>query len=136
MNRAMRITALALQLVLLSTVMFGCGTYRTCRLPLSSASAPSVFLEVASAARGMGLEVAEFESAVHVRLDEVTWAHFAVQVEEVNLVIRLDDDTGSEAERTARFDRARERAEVIWRKAVLVARGAHPVDCSQDANAP
>jgi hypothetical protein len=104
---------------LLVALVVGCGSFRTYRLPVGVANARATFPAIKYVARSMGLQVAECEDAVHVRLDETAWVYYSIQNDEYNLVLHIDDDL-SESGRETKFSDIKIRAEEIWNVAVEI----------------
>jgi hypothetical protein len=114
---------------LLLVFAIGCGSFRTYRLPVGVANARATFPAIKYMARSMGLEVAESEDAVHVRLDETAWVYYSIQNDEYDMVLHIDDDlSGPECE--AKFKEVKKRAEEIWNAAVEIKGTAPPPACA------
>jgi hypothetical protein len=105
----------------LSLVFLGCGaSFKSYRLPISAYSAPGTFPAIVKVASSQGLEVARFDTAVHVRLDEATWAYYTIEINEYNLVIQVDSDKVPEPEQAAHFEKAKQKADQIWAQALAL----------------
>ena len=107
----------------------GCGSFLTYRLPVGVANAQATFPAIKYVARNMGLQVAEFEDAIHVRLDETAWVYYSIQNDEYNMVLHIDDDLG-ETERETKFSDVKLRAEEIWNAAMEIKGVAPPPSCA------
>ena len=104
---------------LLLVLMIGCGSFKTYRLPVGVANARATFPAIKYVAQSMGLQVAEFEDAMHVRLDETAWVYYSIQNDEYNMVLHIDNDL-SESGRETKFSDVKTRAEEIWNAAMEV----------------
>ncbi len=107
----------------------GCGSFRTYRLPVGVANARATFPAIKYVAQSMGLQVAEFEDAVHVRLDETAWVYYSIQNDEYNMVLHIDNDL-SESGRETKFSDVKTRAEEIWNAAMEIEGIAPPPSCA------
>ena len=107
----------------------GCGAFMTYRLPVGVANARATFPAIKYVARSMGLQVAEFEDAVHVRLDETAWVYYSVQNDEYTMVLHIDNDLG-ESGRETKFSDVKLRAEEIWNAAMEIKGVAPPPSCA------
>lgn len=104
----------------LSLVFLDCGAsrFKSYRLPISVYSAPATFPAIVKAASSHGLEVVRFDTAVHVRLDEATWAYYTIEINEYNLVIQVDNDMVPEPRQPAHFEASKHKADQIWTQAL------------------
>ena len=107
----------------------GCGSFKTYRLPVGVANARATFPAIKYVAQSMGLQVAEFEDAVHVRLDETAWVYYSIQNDEYNMVLHIDNDL-SESGRETKFSDVKMRAEEIWNAAIEIKGVAPPPSCA------
>lgn len=114
---------------LLLMLAIGCGSFKTYRLPVGVANARATFPAIKYVAQNMGLQVAEFEDAVHVRLDETAWVYYSIQNDEYNMVLHIDDDL-SESGRETKFSDVKLRAEEIWNAAVEIKGTMPPPACA------
>jgi hypothetical protein len=114
---------------LLLALAVGCGSFMTYRLPVGVANARATFPAIKYVAQSMGLQVAEFEDAVHVRLDETAWVYYSVQNDEYAMVLHIDDDL-SESGRETKFSDVKLRAEEIWNAAMEIKGAAPPPSCA------
>jgi hypothetical protein len=110
---------------LLLSLAMGCGSFKTYRLPVGVANARATFPAIKYVARSMGLQVAEFEDAIHVRLDETAWVYYSVQNDEYNMVLHIDSKL-SESGRETKFSDVKLRAEEIWNAAMEI-KGVAPL---------
>ena len=122
-----RITWIAAGLLLV--LVIGCGSFKTYRLPVGVANARATFPAIKYVAQSMGLQVAEFEDAVHVRLDETAWVYYSIQNDEYNMVLHIDNDL-SESGRETKFSDVKTRAEEIWNAAMEMEGVAPPPSCA------
>ena len=102
---------------LLVVLVAGCGSFKTYRLPVGVANARATFPAIKYVAQSMGLQVAEFEDAVHVRLDETAWVYYSIQNDEYNMVLHIDGKL-EESGRETKFLDVKTRAEEIWNAAM------------------
>ena len=107
----------------------GCGSFKTYRLPVGVANARATFPAILYVAQSMGLQVAEFEDAIHVRLDETAWVYYSIQNDEYNMVLHIDDDLGESGSET-KFSDVKLRAEGIWNAAMEIKGFAPPPACA------
>jgi len=114
---------------LLLTLAVGCGSFKTYRLPVGVVNARATFPAIKYVAKSMGLQVAELEDALHVRLDETAWVYYSIQNDEYNMVLHIDDDLG-ESERETKFSSIRLRAEEVWNAAMEIKGFAPPPSCA------
>ncbi len=114
---------------LLLALIVGCGSFKTYRLPVGVANARATFPAIKYVAKGMSLQVAEFEDAVHVRLDETAWVYYSIQNDEYNMVLHIDNDL-SESGRETKFSDVKTRAEEIWNAAMEIKGVAPPPSCA------
>lgn len=114
---------------LVLTLALGCGSFLSYRLPVGAANARATFPAIKYVAQSMGLQVAEFEDAVHVRLDETAWVYYSIQNDEYNMVLHIDDDL-SESGRETKFSDVKLRGQEIWNAAMEIKGFAPPPSCA------
>ena len=114
---------------LLMTLALGCGSFKTYRLPVGVANARATFPAIKYVSQSMGLQVAEFEDAIHVRLDETAWVYYSIQNDEYTMVLHIDSDL-SESGRETKFSDLKLRAEEIWNAAMEIKGFAPPPSCA------